>query len=55
VIEAHRSYGLPVGSPFTLGEAEPWVGGFDSNLGRKIEPFLRSLRLDLEDAANAAY
>ena len=47
VIEAHRTGGLPAGSPATLGEAEPWAQGFDPALTVRIVRFLNGLRADI--------
>jgi len=47
VIDAHRTGGLPAGSPATVGDAEPWAQGFDPALTPRIVWFLHGLRADL--------
>ncbi len=49
VIEAHRSGGMPAGSRFAAGDAEPWALAFDSALSDDIQAFLLVLRLDVSD------
>ncbi len=49
VIDAHRTGGLPEGSPFTIGAAEPWAQGFDPVLVPRIQAFLLTLRADLQE------
>lgn len=46
VIDAHRTGGLPPGSPFAIGAAEPWAQGFDTATIPAIQAFLLTLRAD---------
>ncbi len=47
VVEAHRTGGLPPGSRYAVGRAEPWAQGFDPARTPMIVRFLELLRADL--------
>ena len=47
VIEAHRTSGMPAGSPLTTGDAERFLIPFDASLTPAIIDFLSALRLDM--------
>ena len=47
VLEAHRTAGVPIGSPLTMGDSEPFLVAFDPSLEQAVITFLDALRLDM--------
>lgn len=47
VIEAHRTGGLPLSSPYATGAAERWAQGFDPALIPRIQTFLATFTADV--------